>query len=183
LVERYAPYLRSYAALRRYHYQSGIEKKKSVELHVIELFLYHAVERGIEQMYGEGITVMLAMAREKIVTDDLIEQLERHRLIRKEATGQPYQPILRPEPQQRMQEIVAWFVKHHTQEASTPDEMEAMQRKYLETLEQLYEQWDHLPIKYPLASSEHAAQADEASGTDQQRTITSAPDGEEEIHV
>jgi hypothetical protein len=179
ISERYAPYLVSYAAWQGHHYQPGIEKKKSVELHVIEQCLSDVVERGIEQQYGEGITVMLAIAREKIETDNLLEHLERQQLASKEAIGQPHQPILRPEPQQRLQEITAWFVKHHTQEARTPDEVQARQRKYLETLEQLYARWDHLPIMYLLGSSGHAAQADGDSGTDQQRAITSGIEGEE----
>jgi hypothetical protein len=172
MSERYAPYLASYAAWRGYSYQPGIDQKKSIELHVIEQYLYEVVERGIEQQNGEGITVMLAIAREEIETDDLLELLEKQHP--KQAATEKSQQIilqliLRPEPQQRMQEIVAWFVEHHMQEASTLDEVGNRQRDYLERLKQLYEQWEQPPIVHPLVSSEHFPVADRVSGGDQQQ--------------
>lgn len=172
ISEQYAPYLASYAAWRGYSYQPGIDQKKSIELHVIEQSLYEVVERGIEQQDGEAITVILAIAREQIETDDLLEQLEKQHP--KQAASEKshqiiIQLILRPEPQQRIQEIVAWFVEHHMQETSTPDEMENRQRDYLERLKQLYERWEQLPIVHPLVPSEHFPVADRVNGVDQQQ--------------
>jgi hypothetical protein len=170
MSEQYAPYLASYAAWRGYSYQPGIDQKKSIELHVIEQYLYEVVERGIEQQYGEGMTIMLAIARMEIETDDLLELLEKQHPKQAIAGQSPQtilQQILRPEPQQRMQEIVAWFVEYHIQEASTSDEVENRQRNYLEKLKQLYARWEQLPIVHPLVSSEHFPIADRVSRVDQ----------------
>jgi hypothetical protein len=145
IVARYEPYLFAYAEHRKCPYARD-PKHKGWGMIQVEWEIVASVERGIEERYGADIAALLGILREEIGTDDILEELEKRHPDR----GEGHKPFTRPTPDQRFQEMVAWFVQSFKEEPVSGNPVRFSEARYLETLHDLYRRWDRLPVVSPL---------------------------------
>jgi hypothetical protein len=138
VVTRYQDHLVSYAAFREAPYGPDHGNKCFLMLG-IEWYIYTAIERGIEVQHGMDITTMIAILSEEITSDNIQEELEKkHPLERDE-------PYVRPTPEERFAQVIAWYTEHFKETKRSKEEL-------LQTLHNLHEHWEKLPISQPLVS-------------------------------
>ena len=142
IVTHYSSYLFSYAAYSEHPYAHDHADKSWIML-MIEWRVYDCLERGIEQLYGTDIVVLLAILSAEIECDDVQEELENEHPSEREG-GKPF---TRPMPEIVIDDTIAWFFQSF---CSDPLSTTRSQESCRELLVRLHQQWDHLPITHPL---------------------------------
>lgn len=142
VVERYKDHLVSYAAFRDCPYGDDPRQKGYIMV-CIERCIYEAIERGIEQKYGMDITATVSILHEEITCDDILEYLEKKHPSDREGNT----PYRRPTPEERFSHVLTWMTERCSQGNRVLHTAECD-----ETLHQMYEQWEKMPIILPLVS-------------------------------
>jgi len=144
VIARYEAHLFSYAAFRECPYARD-SQQKAFRMIGIEYQLYEAIERGIEQTYGQDITAMLSIIHEEITSDDILEELEKQH----PHDWEGREPYARPTPEERFTQVVTWYTEHFFKEAAAAT---LQKDELLETLHRLYDRWEEMPVTHPLVS-------------------------------
>ncbi len=140
IVMQYTNDLFSYAAQSRHPYDHDHGNKSWIML-IIEWRLYQSIEKGIEHTYGTDIVVMLAILMAEIEYDTVQEQLEKVHLSLSEGCT----PFKRASPEHVIDGTIAWFFNSFRDKPSATRSQESCR----ELLQQLFQQWDQLPITHP----------------------------------